>query len=159
MVGSRIKRSINVVDDPAQSTVGGTGRSASPVNFIGFTLGDKIKQKWPASRVIGVSMKDRASILVTGHRADGAFWFEGGCGCFITSTYYAKQVPTWLAAFNKLELPQKMAGSSWTRLLPETALYEKYAGPDAAPGEADLVNNVFPTPSPPSRPMLDFIRP
>src|SRR5881396_2944080 len=34
---------VNVVDDPVQPPVGGTGRSASPVNFIGSTVGDLLK--------------------------------------------------------------------------------------------------------------------
>src|ERR1044071_9477709 len=85
---SLLKRSINVVEDPAQDPVGGAGRGASPTNFLGFTVGDKIKQKWPGSKVFGVSMKDRSAILMSGHRSDGAYWFETGCGCFITSTYY-----------------------------------------------------------------------
>src|SRR5262245_49858805 len=48
-----LKKTINVVEDPVQNTIGGPGRAASPANLIGFTLGDKIKQKWPASRVFG----------------------------------------------------------------------------------------------------------
>ena len=39
-----LKKSINVVDDPVQLPVGGKGRSASPTNFIGFTVGDVLKQ-------------------------------------------------------------------------------------------------------------------
>src|SRR5438093_4568303 len=83
-----LKKSINVVDDPVQSPVGGQGRSASPVNFIGFTLGDLLKQKSAGSRVVGVSLKDRSAILMAGRRADAAYWFENLGGNFITSTYY-----------------------------------------------------------------------
>ncbi|HYM10240.1 MAG TPA: alkaline phosphatase family protein, partial [Bryobacterales bacterium] len=92
-----LHKQMNVVDDPAERPVGGPGRSASPANFIGFTVGDKIKQKWPGSRVVGVSMKDRSAILLAGHRGDAAYWFENACGCFITSSYYMAQPPAWLA--------------------------------------------------------------
>jgi predicted AlkP superfamily pyrophosphatase or phosphodiesterase len=139
-----LKRTVNVVEDPAQNTVGGPGRAASPVNFVSFHLGDKIKQKWPESRVVGISMKDRAAILMTGHRADAAFWFETGCACFITSTYYTNEAPAWLTAFNRLKLPDSFAKKSWTRLLPDQAVYEQYAGKDDQPGEADLKDIVFP---------------
>src|SRR5262249_3789490 len=47
-----LKRRINVVDDPVVSAVGGSGRGASPANFIGFTLGDFLKQRSPDSRVV-----------------------------------------------------------------------------------------------------------
>ena len=124
--------------------VGGSGRGASPANFIGFTVGDKIKQKWPNSKVFGVSMKDRSAILMTGHRADGAYWFETSCGCFITSTYYAKEAPGWLTEFNNRKLPASYATKTWDRLLPDTAIYEKYAGKDDQAGEWDLKDTTFP---------------
>jgi len=139
-----LKKTVNVVEDPVHSPVGGPGRGASPANFNGFTVGDKIKQKWPASKVFGVSMKDRAAILPTGHRSDGAFWFETACGCFITSTYYAKEPPGWLTDFNNRKLPASYAGKSWNRLLSDTSLYEKYAGKDDGRGEWDLQDTTFP---------------
>ena len=105
-----LKRIMNVVDDPAQTTIGGPGRSASPVNFIGFTVGDKIKQKWPQSHVVGVSMKDRSAILTAGRRADAAYWFENPCGCFITSSYYMSQPPDWLTKFNSRRSEERRVG-------------------------------------------------
>ena len=50
-------RIVNVVDDPASLPVGGSGRGASPVNFIGFTLGDMLKRAAPATKV------DRKSVV------------------------------------------------------------------------------------------------
>jgi hypothetical protein len=139
-----LKKTINVVEDPVQTTIGGPGRAASPTNLIGFTVGDKIKQKWPASKVFGISMKDRSAILMAGHRADGAFWFETACGCFITSSYYAKEAPGWLTEFNARKLPDQYVSKPWTRILPDPAVYEKFAGPDKAPGEHDLKDITFP---------------
>ncbi|MEO8500346.1 MAG: alkaline phosphatase family protein, partial [Vicinamibacteria bacterium] len=63
---------VNVVDDPTVSPVGGEGRDASPANFIGFTLGDMLKKTSPLAKVVGVSLKDRAAILMAGPRADAA---------------------------------------------------------------------------------------
>jgi len=139
-----LRKTINVVDDPVHEPVGGPGRGASPTNLIGFTVGDKIKQKWPNSRVVGVSFKDRSAILMAGHRADGAFWFENECGCFITSTYYASKPPTWLVKFNSLKLSDKYGSTPWTRLINDEAVYEKFAGKDNAPGEWDLKDTTFP---------------
>jgi type I phosphodiesterase/nucleotide pyrophosphatase len=41
-------------------------------------------------------------------------------------------------------LPASYATKSWTRLLPDTALYEKYAGKDDGRGEWDLKDTTFP---------------
>src|SRR5262245_24171905 len=95
-----LKRMINVVDDPVQSPLGGQGRGASPVNFIGFNLCDALKYNSPQSRVVGVSLKDRSAILMAGRRADAAYWYENAGGNFITSTYYMETVPAWLTEWN-----------------------------------------------------------
>jgi len=139
-----LKRSFNVVDDPAHLPVGGPGRGASPANFLGASVGDKIRQKWPDSRVVAVAVKDRSAVLLAGRRATAAYWFEEGCGCFITSTYYAAQPPAWLVEFNKRKLPDSYFQTPWTRLLPDSAVYEKYATADDSPGEWDLKDTTFP---------------
>jgi predicted AlkP superfamily pyrophosphatase or phosphodiesterase len=141
---SFLKKSINVVDDPVQSPVGGQGRSASPVNFIGFNLCDVLKHQSPSSRVVGISLKDRSAILMAGRRADAAYWYENAGGNFITSTYYMKTAPAWLSGWNNGHFPDKYSGKSWTRLLDDEKLYEKYAGKDAVEGEWDRKDIVFP---------------
>jgi arylsulfatase A-like enzyme len=135
---------INVVDDPVQSPVGGTGRGASPVNLIGFTVGDVLKKASPASRVVGVSVKDRSAVLMAGRRADAAYWYESGHGGFITSTYYMSSAPPWLVAWNRHPYPDRYAGQSWSRLLPDEAVYRQYAGEDAVQGEWDNKDTTFP---------------
>jgi predicted AlkP superfamily pyrophosphatase or phosphodiesterase len=141
----RLERaSVNVVDDPATSPLPGPGRGASPAHFIGATLGDLLKKVSPASRVVGVAMKDRAAILMAGPRADAAYWYEGASKGFGTSTYYMRAVPPWLAAWNAARHVDALAGRVWTRLLPDEALYRRFAGPDDVKGEWDNVDTVFP---------------
>jgi len=135
---------VNVVDDPVQVPVGGTGRAASPANLIGFTVGDVLKKASPASRVVGVSMKDRSAILMGGRRADAAYWYESGHGSFITSSYYMTTAPPWLAAWNAGRYADRFATRPWTRLLPDEAVYRQYAGEDALPGEWDNKDTTFP---------------
>jgi len=134
---SFLKRSVNVVDDPVQSPVGGQGRSASPANFIGFTLGDMLKQKSSGSRVVGISLKDRSAILMAGRRADAAYWYENLGGNFNTSNYYMNSAPEWLTKWNSRHFADGYAGKQWTRLNADEKLYEKYAGPDAVQSEWD----------------------
>jgi hypothetical protein len=137
-------RPVNVVDDPTVGPVGGEGRGASPANFIGFTLGDMLKKTYPGAKVVGVSMKDRAAILMAGPRGDAAYWYELATGQFISSTYYMKSAPPWLDAINRRRVPDSYAGTAWTRLLGDESLYRKYAGEDNVPTEADTKDTTFP---------------
>lgn len=152
---------INVVDDPVHTPVGGSGRGASPDNLIGFTVGDVLKKASPASRVVGVSLKDRSAVLMAGRRGDAAYWYESGHGGFITSTYYTSSAPPWLVAWNRRRYPDRYAGQSWTRLLPDEGVYRQYAGEDAIQGEWDNKDTAFPHAirgQPPSRDFYDEFR-
>ncbi|HMF01592.1 MAG TPA: alkaline phosphatase family protein [Terriglobia bacterium] len=152
---------VNVVDDPVQTPLGGEGRSASPVNAISFTIGDVLKTKNRQSRVVGVSLKDRSAILMAGRRGDAAYWYETAGGNFITSTYYMSEAPRWLLTWNSRHVADEYAGRMWTRLLPDTALYERYAGPDNVDGEWDRKDTVFPHAirgKPPQRLFYDDLR-
>jgi len=139
-----LRRTINVVDDPAQSPIGGTGRAASPVNALGFTVGDVLKTRTPQSRVVGVSAKDRSAVLMGGLRADAAYWFENSGGNFITSTFYMDAPPAWLTEWNRRRSADRFAGKPWNRLLEDAAVYGRYAGLDAVEGERDRIDTTFP---------------
>ncbi len=138
------RRSLNVVEDPSVSPLGGPGQGRSPANFIGLTLGDRLKRASPDSKVVGVALKDRSAILMAGPRADAAYWYDSDSGHFITSTYYMKAAPAWLDAWNAQGRFDALHGRLWTRLLPDAAVYERYAGPDQVEGEWDRKDTVFP---------------
>lgn len=94
------------VDDPRYSLVGepaGTATSpgASPYREMASTLGDElVLATGGKSRVYGVSLKDRAAILTSGHATRGAFWVDHETGRWITSTYWMPELPAWAKAFN-----------------------------------------------------------
>lgn len=74
----------------------------SPHRMLATTIGDQLKIATDfRSKVIGVALKDRASILPAGHSADGAYWWDTSAGQFITSTFYMDKLPDWVTAFNK----------------------------------------------------------
>jgi len=138
------KKVVFVVEDPTQSALGGHGGSYSPSKLIGPTFGDVLKEQSALSRVVAVSLKERAAILMSGHRGDAAYWYEPDHGEFVTSTYYMKQAPAWLEQWNRQRIPDHYAGQQWTRLLSDEALYQKYAGNDAVEGEWDRRDIRFP---------------
>ncbi len=93
------------VSDPDTKLVGGTSKhpgSSSPKNLLGTTVGDEMKNADGIGKVVTLSLKDRAAILLGGHRADLAFWI-GGDKRWVTSSYYRKdgKLPTWLAQHNQ----------------------------------------------------------
>ena len=132
-----LKEEVNVVGDMFATPLGGPGRPASPVNMVGFTLGDVLKQSSPESKVVGVSLKDRSAILMAGRLGDAAYWYETVGGDFITSSYYMEAAPDWLNQWNQMGLIERFRGRQWTRMMDDLSLYERYAGPDSVEGERD----------------------
>uniref|UniRef100_E6QKR4 Type I phosphodiesterase/nucleotide pyrophosphatase n=1 Tax=mine drainage metagenome TaxID=410659 RepID=E6QKR4_9ZZZZ len=83
---------------------------ASPLNLRATTVGDELRLATQgASRVYGISLKDRASILPAGQAANGAFWIDQQSGRFLTSTYYMTDLPAWAKAFNSGDARQRAA--------------------------------------------------
>jgi hypothetical protein len=110
--------SVSSVSDPKTKLVG-AGRDAagsSPRRFLVSTIGDEVKMADPASHVIGVSIKDRAAILPSGHMADAAYWFDNNSNNWVTSDYYRPQLPDWAAAVNAQKTVQQLNGKSWLPL-------------------------------------------
>lgn len=74
---------------------------ASPHREAASTLGDELELATQGrAKVFGVSFKDRAAILTSGHATKGAFWTDHDSGAFITSTYWMPELPPWAKAFN-----------------------------------------------------------
>jgi predicted AlkP superfamily pyrophosphatase or phosphodiesterase len=74
----------------------------SPKNLVGTTVGDELKNSGHPSRMVSIAVKDRAAILMGGHRADLAVWMDGDATRWVTSTFYApdKKLPDWVEAAN-----------------------------------------------------------
>ena len=107
------------VQDKTVQPVGGSLRAGqmSPRNLLTTTVTDELRLATNfRSRVFGVSLKDRASILPAGHLANGAFWFDDSTGNFMTSTYYSKSLPGWLNRFNARQVPDSFLRANWNTL-------------------------------------------
>jgi predicted AlkP superfamily pyrophosphatase or phosphodiesterase len=86
---------------------------ASPRRLLVSTVGDELREAHPDSKVVGISIKARAAILPSGHRATGAFWLDDVTGNFITSSFYMDQLPAWVDAFNNKKLPARYVDREW----------------------------------------------
>ncbi len=93
--------------------------SHSPNNLWSTTIGDQLRLATNfRSRVVGVSLKDRASILPAGKNPTAAFWFDDTTGNFITSSYYLKQLPAWVNSFNAQKNGETLLSKGWNTLYP-----------------------------------------
>ena len=98
------KKSVYCVDDDQYETIGSSTKSGrkSPSKLLTTTLSDenRIATNFKG-KTIGVAIKDRGSILSSGHTANAAYWFDSKEGSFISSTYYLKELPGWAKKFNE----------------------------------------------------------
>jgi predicted AlkP superfamily pyrophosphatase or phosphodiesterase len=93
----------------------------SPRNLIGTTIGDQLMlANGRQSRVIGISVKDRAAELLAG-KMGKAYWFSDQLGEMTSSTYYGRELPRWLRELNDQHLPRAAFNKTWERLLPPEA--------------------------------------
>jgi hypothetical protein len=115
-----LKRQVTSVGDDATRLLGGGGGSgSSPRRLLAGTLGDEMKIACRGEcRVVGVSLKDRAAILPSGHMADGAYWFDPRTGNFVSSTFYFADLPQWARAFNGSHPADRYGNAEWTPLVP-----------------------------------------
>ncbi len=116
-----LDKSINVIEVPGFMGVGsqpGAEGEKSPGNMLSTTVGDELRLHTNfRSKVIGISRKDRGAILPAGHTGE-AYWFEGGSGNFVTSTFYRDELPAWVNEFNDRKLAAEYMKKSWETLLP-----------------------------------------
>ena len=113
----------------------------SPRNLLVTTIGDELRMATNyQSRVVGVSLKDRAAILPAGHTANAAFWLDDANGDFISSTYYMNKLPKEVENFNKEKNIERYLKDGWNTLYPINTYVEsdpdnkKYEG--LFPGES-----------------------
>lgn len=116
-----LKKLVNCVEDPKQTVVGNTtGKgTVSPWRLLTTTITDELKlSNQKRSKIIGISVKDRGAVLPSGHLADGAYWYDGRSGDFVTSSYYTKVLAPWAEKFNQLKLADKYLSQTWNTLYP-----------------------------------------
>ena len=114
-------RKVYCVEDSDAKQVGDSdGPGYSPRNLIGSTIGDELRiASGFQSKVIAISLKDRAAVVPGGHTANAAYWYGGESGHFVTSSYYMPELPLWAEHFNSAQPAKAYCGKPW-QALPET---------------------------------------
>jgi predicted AlkP superfamily pyrophosphatase or phosphodiesterase len=89
----------------------------SPHNLSVSTLGDELRMADDfRSKVISISLKDRAAVLMGGHDPSAAYWYNQGSGRFVSSTYYMPVLPEWADEFNQKSPLRQFCGQKWQAL-------------------------------------------
>jgi predicted AlkP superfamily pyrophosphatase or phosphodiesterase len=112
-------------DDTLEHTIGNgmaeTGMM-SPRRMLTTTITDELHLANNfSSKVIGIAIKDRSSILPAGHTGDAAYFLDDSTGSWVSSSYYKSlngQLPQWVNNFNALKLNETLIKDNWATLLP-----------------------------------------
>jgi len=118
----------------------------APVRLKQPTVGDGL-QKMGKGKVVSLSIKDRAAIMMAALRATAVYWFNMVRGLFVTSTFYRDTPHSWVDEFNKQRPADKYFGKDWTKLRGDVD-YAMHSGPDdvASEGIGYKQGRTFPHP-------------
>jgi predicted AlkP superfamily pyrophosphatase or phosphodiesterase len=125
----------------ADSTVTSVGNESedgkmSPRNLLVSTVTDELRLATNyQSKVVGVSLKDRAAILPAGHTANAAFWLDDASGHFISSSYYMQKLPDWVNQFNNSNAIGKLIQNGWNTLNPINTYIESDSDAESYEGK------------------------
>lgn len=123
----------------------GSADGYSPERLLAPTVADALIESTKGKgRAFTLSIKDRTAVLMGGQKPSGAYCFDTRDGRFHTGAWYGRKTENfrehaWVKEFNDSKLVDSWFDTKWERL-GSVADYDKFAGPDAALGEADGFN-------------------
>ncbi len=139
-------KSMYCTEDTSAKSVGTTSDAGemSPRNLLATTITDELRLATNfRSKVIGIALKDRGGILPGGHLANAAYWFDDLTGNWISSTYYMKELPAWVAKFNGEKHVEQYMKQDWNTLYPIASYVQSF--PDNNPYEGKFSGAAAPT--------------
>lgn len=136
----RAGRVVHCVADESHRIVGlrvasDDREGAAPPPSLSATVGDVLRlATGMRAKVVSVAIKARSAVLLGGQHPNGAYWFDENTCSFVTSTYYARELPAWAAEFNAAAPCERYIGGKWTKVRADVD-YERWADVDDAPYE------------------------
>ncbi len=140
-------RWIYTVEDPRGPVLGAPEGSPGrgPALLLVPTLGDAMKvESGGVARVVTVAGKDRSAILMGGHAADLAVWYDAELGAYTSSEAYVPALPAWLSELAKARLANSLANGRWSPLPVPEGLASLFPPDEQAGEQAHLGGAVFP---------------
>lgn len=105
---------VSLIDDPQAIGLGsdyGSGQY-SPLNITTPTLGDRLTEEKPGSRVITIAADPVSAIVLGGQHSD-VYWIDDARGCWVSSTAYMERLPAWVEGYNGLRVAQQYLDYNW----------------------------------------------
>lgn len=105
----------------------------SPLALLAETVSDRLRTSTQLrGKSVSISGKGRSAVAMAGRLGD-AWWFHEAVGKFVTGTWYKKEFPTWVHAFNDKKLPDTYQDKRWELF----GNAKDYVGDDERPFESD----------------------
>jgi len=139
MIIEQTGRGVYCTEDTTVQGIGVSGRKGqmSPKNLLVSTVTDELKLATNfRSKVIGIAIKDRGSILPAGHFADAAYWF-GPEASWVSSSYYMADLPKWVQDFNHQKSAANYLKNGWSPLYPLSTYVQSSVDDNPYEGAAD----------------------
>ncbi|MGI8600599.1 MAG: alkaline phosphatase family protein [Chitinophagaceae bacterium] len=140
-------KTVYCTDDDTVTGVGTTSNAGkmSPKNMWSTSFADELRLATNfRNKTIAIALKDRGSILPGGHTANAAYWIDNSTGGWITSSFYMKNLPSWVQTFNNRKWPDVYLKQNWTTLYPITTYNQSTADSKAYEGNLPGGSNSFP---------------
>lgn len=84
----------------------------SPLNLTAATLGDRLHESDPKSKVVAVA-EDPHSAVISGGSTGSAFWLDPGKGQWVSSSYYFENLPFWVKKYNEKRFASSLLDREW----------------------------------------------
>ena len=111
-------KQVMLIDDKKEQSVNYSGGSGgySPRNLTAQTLSEVVAQSNSKSHVATIAIEPLSAIVMAGKAGD-VYWMETLQTAWTTSSYYTKELPVWIADYNRNEVNQTHMIKRWTPLL------------------------------------------
>lgn len=106
---------VSCIDDARYEGIN-TNDMVSPRLLQATTLADQIKLSNSRSKVYSIALTAEAAIMLGGHLADGAIWFDNANASICTSTFYDKGLPRWAQKINRDGMMRSICSENWQPL-------------------------------------------
>ncbi|MCL2327127.1 MAG: alkaline phosphatase family protein [Bacteroidetes bacterium] len=116
-----LKQKVNCVNDYTYSAVGCPNKNSvqvSPQLLLASTFGEELyKSTKGKSKVFSIALQPYAAVLSAGKKATGVYFLDEFTGNWITSSYYAETLPSWLGIYNAKKSGYQYINKEWTPLM------------------------------------------
>lgn len=92
----------------------------SPHNLTVPTIGDRLKEQNPDSKVVTIAL-DPVSAVVAGGQTSHVYWMDETRGNWISSTAYMEDLPEWVERYNSLRIADQYLDFEWMLSKPKYA--------------------------------------